>query len=931
MKLKDLITESNGQEIKVPIEGSVQEFVNGVRSLAQISTDMNVHRNDIGFNANHSLVYFQQGDRQYFEGSSHIPLQVLVNWINYMKTYKRTQNPYNRSYDSLVDDLRVQLKSYFPKKPTPQPTKTGDKIVKLTDQKPNYGKHIVYVSDGEQVFPRNRKWKKMLDDWFYENDFEQERNQYGQYTFPVFKYFSKHKQSIDGTLWEIRPELFEVVVDFFKQFYPDYKVDLKPTEKPTPSKEKGGVKLNVNFVKDSANFSFWNAEQGFEFNKILKQVGLYTQGIAYPMKLDDQWVMRIWHGKEQEVIDKLKNEGTYDTSEIENFISSQQKIEKVSERVKFKFEIISDDVYVKPLQWKSKDPESHGLLKDLMKFGFPVWQEDRTYDKDNFAHVIKSKDLNSLFTFYKMLKKNKLDEDALRFSDIINELKRKNLITDSHIEGLLDGYKNDTDRFYRDVSDLTKLDLYPKQKVGVKHLYSRQTSLLGDETGVGKTAQIIAAAKMRMEKDGGKTLIITLKSVQQQWAKEIIKFVGADKNEISFDGTSPKKWTILYYENFQAGKKKQDVIDTTSRTDYTVVAFDEVHKIKHVTAKRSKNIHVATNHIPYKWGASATMAANKPLDIKNQLRMLGHRMGDVGDGWFKREFAGMVPEGYGGAYVDGTREDQINAAIKFRRWLANSGLYIRRSKKEVEPQMPDLERNTIDITLSEKDLGEYKNFMNEKLSKAKDPSMALTKLIAAREAVAVQKVPFSVRRAIELVKEGEKVIIFTSFKAPGRKLQQLLSAELRKINGEYKVGTYTSDSKDRVAEKERFMNDPMVKVLVMSIKIGGTGVDFPNGVNHMIVNDFDWTPEQAEQSEGRIFRINSKDDKHVEYIIAGNTIDAEIFDIVSKKREISEILQTDLTKSYENPEDRKTAEEIYDAMIKLDNLDQKINDAGRKL
>jgi hypothetical protein len=139
LKLKDLIVESNGKEIEVPIEGAVQEFVNGVRSLAQISTDMNVHRNDLGFNANHSLVYFQQGDRQYFEGASHIPVQVLVNWINYMKTYQRTQNPYNRSYDSLLDELRVQLKSYFPKTPIPQSVTTGGKIVKLTDQKPNYG------------------------------------------------------------------------------------------------------------------------------------------------------------------------------------------------------------------------------------------------------------------------------------------------------------------------------------------------------------------------------------------------------------------------------------------------------------------------------------------------------------------------------------------------------------------------------------------------------------------------------------------------------------------------------------------------------------------------------------------------------------------------------------------------------------------------
>jgi SNF2 family DNA or RNA helicase len=441
----------------------------------------------------------------------------------------------------------------------------------------------------------------------------------------------------------------------------------------------------------------------------------------------------------------------------------------------------------------------------------------------------------------------------------------------------------------------------------------------------------VAAANLRLKQGGGKALIITLKSVQKQWAQEIIKFVGGNKDEISFDGTNPKKWTILYYENFQSGKNKDVVIETTRKTDYTIVAFDEVHKIKHQTAKRSKNLHDATSHIPYKWGASATMAANKPFDIKNQLRMLGHRMGDVSDGWFKREFAGMVPEGYGGSYVEGGRDKQIESAIQFRKWLADSGIYIRRSKKEIRSDMPSLERDTVDIILSDNELGGFYKIMDEKLKNAKDPDMALTKLLAARQAVAHQKVPYTVKRAREIVENGEKLVIFTSFIEPGRELVKQLTRELRRINADYKVGVYTSDSKDRFAEKERFMKDPMVKALVMSIKIGGTGVDFPNGVNHMIVNDFDWTPEQAEQSEGRIFRINSMDNKVVEYIIVGNTIDAEIFDMVSKKREISEILQTDLTQAHQNPEDRKTAGEIYDAMVKIQDIDKKLVDMGRKV
>jgi SNF2 family DNA or RNA helicase len=77
----------------------------------------------------------------------------------------------------------------------------------------------------------------------------------------------------------------------------------------------------------------------------------------------------------------------------------------------------------------------------------------------------------------------------------------------------------------------------------------------------------------------------------------------------------------------------------------------------------------------------------------------------------------------------------------------------------------------------------------------------------------------------------------------------------------------------------------------MSIKVGGTGVDFPNVANEMIVNDYDWTPEQAEQSEGRLYRISSEQDVNVHYMISNDTIDQEIFDIVQQKRKIAELVQ----------------------------------------
>ena len=59
----------------------------------------------------------------------------------------------------------------------------------------------------------------------------------------------------------------------------------------------------------------------------------------------------------------------------------------------------------------------------------------------------------------------------------------------------------------------------------------------------------------------------------------------------------------------------------------------------------------------------------------------------------------------------------------------------------------------------------------------------------------------------------------------------------------------------------------------------------------MIINDFDWTPEQATQSEGRAYRINTDQDVNVSYVISHNTLDQDLFDVVQKKRQIASIVE----------------------------------------
>jgi SNF2 family DNA or RNA helicase len=141
------------------------------------------------------------------------------------------------------------------------------------------------------------------------------------------------------------------------------------------------------------------------------------------------------------------------------------------------------------------------------------------------------------------------------------------------------------------------------------------------------------------------------------------------------------------------------------------------------------------------------------------------------------------------------------------------------------------------------------------------------------------------------MEQGRKTIIFTTFKESGNIIKNGLEKTASKLG--YTIGSYLGDDSQaqRNTAKDLFTSDPKMMALVMSIKVGGTGVDFPNVANDMIINDFDWTPEQATQSEGRAYRINTNQDVNVSYVISHNTLDQDLFNVVQKKRSIASIVE----------------------------------------
>lgn len=572
------------------------------------------------------------------------------------------------------------------------------------------------------------------------------------------------------------------------------------------------------------------------------------------------------------------------------------------------------------------------FVLELVKYNFPgyMWEPTkRMYSiRGDFKQYSKMGTLLKKFGYKKEIE----DSNQKGLKWILRNKIEKGGIEKTEYDGQLpEGFKEKV------TFPKSDIEFFEEQKNGIAFLYGRRSAVLGDETGYGKTLQMIAAAEMRMKEIGpeAKTLVITLKDIIPQWVDEIESLLGEEeRSKVSTMPLKPNKWTVMHYHQFSSGSLVQMVLNKIGSTKFSIVIFDELHKLKHEDTIRSQNIIEVTKNIPFKWGGSATISSNKPLDVRYQLQMIGHPLGKMDIDRFKQDFTGMVRSGRG--WKKGSLEEEIRSAERLNKWLNLTGVYIRRSKDELR-KMPNIDIDVFKAGISEE---EFIKKLRLKLNTFKNPTLKISELIASRQILANLKVPATVKKAIKVVKDNlnnsnpaaSKVLIFTNFIDSGRALEVDIANELRKIDPNFKVITYLGGDghKQRKIAKEEFTNDPNVKVLVMSMKMGGTGMSFPNAAQTMIVNDFDWTPESAEQSEGRIYRINTNHDVKVLYTLVDG-LDTDLYESVMRKRKIAEIIQRYRKEFLQSELDEETLKKIVSQQKRAEQIDKEIKDMIAKV
>lgn len=483
---------------------------------------------------------------------------------------------------------------------------------------------------------------------------------------------------------------------------------------------------------------------------------------------------------------------------------------------------------------------------------------------------------------------------------------------------------NQSNQLLRDAS--FKTEPFKHQIEGFRYGLQHDKFLLADEQGLGKTKQAIDVAVHRKKLNGFKHCLIVcgVNSLKWNWMKEVAihsdesaHVLGSRVNTKGKmkDGSLKDRlqdlqegrdefFLITNIESLRKPKTKKKVgnkyqkikLSKTQETQLAIieeieklteegtigmVIFDEIHKAKNAQSQQGKAIHHLKSH--YKMALTGTPLMNQPIDLYNILKWLGEERRSFYA--FRNRYCEMG--GFGGYEIIGYKnlkelQDRLSKVM------------LRRKKDEVLDLPPKIHSTEyVEMTAKQKQLyndvlrGVRENITEIKLSP--NPLAQLTRLRQATAHANILNASVSDSAKFDRMKEmieelaesGKKAIVFSNW----TEVTDRAVAELQ----EYNPAVITGQTKDRQSQVEKFQNDASCKVIVGTIAAMGTGLTL-TAASTVIFLDKPWNPANTVQAEDRAHRIGTEGTVNIVTLVAKDTIDERIEEIIYEKAEMAQAL-----------------------------------------
>ncbi len=439
-----------------------------------------------------------------------------------------------------------------------------------------------------------------------------------------------------------------------------------------------------------------------------------------------------------------------------------------------------------------------------------------------------------------------------------------------------------------------RVKLRPYQRQGLNWLCFLDKfsfgGILADEMGLGKTVQVIAFMLSQRESGRqGTDLVVVPATLVFNWQHELAALAPTLKVLILYGAGRPKTAEII---------RQYDVVLTSYTTLLSDIRFlkgvmfnyvylDESQNIKNPESQRYKAVRLlqARNRM----AISGTPFENSSFDLYGQLSFACP--GLLGDRRYFRDVYGKPID----QFKNQKRRQELQRKIQ--------PFILRRTKQEVAADLPekvvmtlysemgDQQRNIYDAYEKE-----FRDFIcalsGEELDKS--PMHVLRGLTRLRQIcnspalLPDGMINTGISAKIALLKEQlvdkapyHKVVIFSQFVSMLRLIGQMLD----EMGMNYV--SLTGSTRNRKEVVASFQEDPEVRVFLVSLKTGGTGLNLTAAEVIYLVDPW-WNPAVEEQAIDRVHRIGQHKNVMAYRLVTPNTVEEKVLRLQSTKSALAE-------------------------------------------
>ena len=485
---------------------------------------------------------------------------------------------------------------------------------------------------------------------------------------------------------------------------------------------------------------------------------------------------------------------------------------------------------------------------------------------------------------------------AFYLEKILEKNKSTKLIKEDSYKGFVMGLQKAKEEISEDIPKNLNAELREYQKLGYSWLKNLEEYKLGgilaDDMGLGKTVQVLSVICSYLENSKNKkpSIVVCPSSLTLNWQSEINKFTNNITSIVIHGNLEERQQQIKDIPNYNIAITsyellKRDIEEYKKYNyDFKYIIADEAQYIKNNNTKNAKAIKDIKADTKY---------ALTGTPIENSLSELWSIFDFIMPGYlfsykkFKELYETPI-----------VRLNDEEATDRLKRLI--NPFILRRIKKEVLTELPDKTISVLNSDMDEEQRSIYLSYLTKarkdveeelKDNTIEQNQIKILALLTRLRQICCHPSLFienylgesgKLNQCIEIIKDGvssgHKILLFSGYTS----MFDIIEKRIKNEGIEYLKLTGQTKVTERLDLVDEFNNNEKIKVFLISLKAGGTGLNL-TGADMVIHYDPWWNLSAENQATDRTYRIGQKRNVQVYKLITKNSIEEKIYDLQKRK------------------------------------------------